>query len=487
MADVPDPEGSAGRPRALPYLLAAATFVVYATYAVLRQQTFLTAGYDLGIFDQAIEAYSRFQAPDVPLKGLHYNLLGDHFHPIVALLAPLYWIWSDPRVLLLAQSALLAVSILPVWRFTRRRLTQRQTVLVVVAYALCWPLQGMVDFDFHEVAFAVPILAFLIDALDRRAYVWAVGLSAVLLLVREDMGALVLMVAVIVLLRRKLLLAAVLAAMGVGGYLVATAWVIPAFSVTGTFAYWTYDSLGPNLSGAVGHVLRDPIGTVRAFLTPVTKTYTLLWTFGATTVFLALLSPYALISLPILAERFFSSREALWTTEFHYTGILAPVLFLGAVDTVHRLVGRFGIGPRWVTGWAAVVLAIPLVGSLVLQTQFPLGRLVTGEAWQQTARSESLARILPLIPDGVCVEADDRAVPQLTHRDYVTNPGIPGPPTTWLVLDLDQAQTGYLGPEPNDYLQKAVAEGFRMRARDGSIVLLERPGPVDPLCRAYGP
>ena len=55
------------------------------------------------------------------------------------------------------------------------------------------------------------------------------------------------------------------------------------------------------------------------------------------------------------------------------------------------------------------------------------------------------------------------------------------------MLDLDQAQTGYLGPEPNDYLQQAVAEGFRMRARDGSIVLLERPGPVDPLCRAYGP
>jgi uncharacterized membrane protein len=484
-AVVPPPAGRWDR-RA-PYLLAAAAFVLYATYSVLRQLTYLTAGYDLGIFDQALRAYSRFQPPDVPLKGLDYNLLGDHFHPILALLAPLYWVWSDPRTLLLAQSALLAVSALPVWWFVRRRLTPLQSVMVVVGYLLCWPLQGMVDFDFHEVAFAVPILAFLIDALDRRAYRWVVALCFLLLLVREDMGALVLMVALIVLLRKKFWLAGGLALLGAVGYLAATSWVIPTFAATGTFAYWTYDSLGPNLPAALAHVVRDPVDTVREFLTPATKTYTLLWTFGATTLFLSLFSPYVLLTLPILAERMFSSREALWTTEFHYTAVLAPVLFLGAVDVLARLRDRFGLGPRWITGWAAVVVAIPLVGSLLLQAQFPLGRLVTGQAWQQSARSESLARILPLIPDGVCVAADDRAVPQLTHRTYVTNPGIPSPPLTWVLLDLSQDETGYLGPDPRDYLRTATAEGFLPVARDGSIVLLHRPGPVDPRCAAYAP
>ncbi len=484
--------------------------MVFGSYAVLRQHTYLTAGYDLGIFDQAIQAYAHFQAPEVPLKGLHYNLLGDHFHPIIAVLAPLYWVWDDPRMLLLAQAFLLALSVIPVWRFTRRRLERVPTVLVVVGYALCWPLQGMVDFDFHEVAFAVPILAFLIDVVDRYAvkgapsargdggpaggdgrargsWAWVVGLCALLLLVREDMGALVLMVALIVLLRRRYLLAAVLAVLGVGGYLLATEWVIPTFAASGTFAYWTYDSLGPNLPAAALHVVRDPLGTLREFLTPVTKTYTLLWAFGATTLFLALFSPYVLLTLPIFAERFFSSREALWTTEFHYTGVLAPVLFLGAVDTVGRLRARWPALRRWVLPWAALVAAIPLVGSLALQTQFPVGRLVTGEAWQQTPRSESLARVLPLIPDGVCVQADDRAVPQLTHRDYVTNPGMPGPPAGWVLLDLSQDETGYLGPDPHDYLRTATGEGFRVVARDGSIVLLHRDIPTDPLCAQYGP
>lgn len=475
-----------GRERA-PLVIAGAAFVVFATYAVLRQVTYLTAGYDLGIFDQAVTAYSRFRPPDVPLKGLDYNLLGDHFHPIIATLAPLYWIWSDPRTLLVAQSALLALSVWPVWRFTRRRLTHTQSVLATIGYAFCWPIQGMVDFDFHEVAFAVPILAFLIDALDRRSHRWVVALCALLLLVREDMGAVVVMVAVVLLLRREFRVALVTAALGVAGFLVTTEWLIPMFATSGTFAYWTYDALGPNLPAALAHVVRDPLDTLRVFFTPVTKTWTLLWAFGATTLFLALFSPYVLLTLPIFAERFFSSREALWTTEFHYTAVLAPVLFLGAVDTVGRVGDRWRVDTRWVTAWAAVLVAIPLVGSLLLQTQFPLGRLVTGQAWQQTARSEALARLLPLVPDGVCVAADDRAVPQLTHRDYVTNPTIPSPPITWLVLDLDQQQTGYLGPEPNAYLRTALGEGFSVVARSASIVLLSRPGEPDPRCAAYGP
>ena len=35
-------------------------------------------------------------------------------------------------------------------------------------YAFGWPLWSMANFDFHEIAFAVPLLAAALDALDRR-------------------------------------------------------------------------------------------------------------------------------------------------------------------------------------------------------------------------------------------------------------------------------------------------------------------------------
>ena len=57
----------------------------------------------------------------MPLKGAGYNVLGDHFHPIIAVFAPLYWIWDSPYVLLIVQTALIAASIPVVYRFARRR------------------------------------------------------------------------------------------------------------------------------------------------------------------------------------------------------------------------------------------------------------------------------------------------------------------------------------------------------------------------------
>lgn len=65
--------------------LMAVSFAVYSIFSIERHQQFGTAGYDLGIFDQAVRAYSHFQAPIVPLKGVGYNIFGDHFHPIIAL------------------------------------------------------------------------------------------------------------------------------------------------------------------------------------------------------------------------------------------------------------------------------------------------------------------------------------------------------------------------------------------------------------------
>src|SRR4051794_14155091 len=102
--------------------------VVYATYALLRFHTFLTGSYDLVIFDQAVRSYSRFHWPVSIIKGVHngfgpnFAVLGDHISPILAVLAPLYWIWDDPRTLLVTQAVLFAAAIPPLWVFTRREL-----------------------------------------------------------------------------------------------------------------------------------------------------------------------------------------------------------------------------------------------------------------------------------------------------------------------------------------------------------------------------
>lgn len=104
MPEAPPAADSAVKPVSRAHQLQLAAVMVgatllYVAHSLLRYRNFEAKGYDLGIFDQAVHQYSLFKAPIVPIKGVDFNLLGDHFHPIIALFAPLYWIWPDPRML----------------------------------------------------------------------------------------------------------------------------------------------------------------------------------------------------------------------------------------------------------------------------------------------------------------------------------------------------------------------------------------------------
>ena len=116
----------------------AALFAVgYALYGLFRHWHFGSSAFDLGIFDQAVWHLSRLELPASTIRGVS-NLFGDHFHPVIALFAPLYWIASGPETLIAAQAALLAASIIPVFLYLRDRLPLGAAYALAVAYALFW-------------------------------------------------------------------------------------------------------------------------------------------------------------------------------------------------------------------------------------------------------------------------------------------------------------------------------------------------------------
>ncbi|HEX3647870.1 MAG TPA: DUF2079 domain-containing protein, partial [Pseudonocardiaceae bacterium] len=207
------------RSRAHVVAIAAISTVAAVGYGAIefwKFTTFRASSYDLVIFDQAVRAYSRFQAPVSVVDGVHrgfgahFAVLGDHFSPLLAALAPLYWIHSGPATLLVAQALLFAAAIPPLWVFTRRELGPLAAYCVALAYAVSWPVAQAVVFDFHEVAFVPVLTAVLFERFSayRRGQGrwWQPVLPAVALLgVKEDMGLLVAAfgVAMLVLLWRR--------------------------------------------------------------------------------------------------------------------------------------------------------------------------------------------------------------------------------------------------------------------------------------------
>jgi uncharacterized membrane protein len=466
------------------WVLCVSAFGVYALTALLRHRQFGTAGYDLGIFDQAIRRYAHFQAPIVPLKGPGYNIFGDHFHPIIALAAPIYWVWDDPRALLVLQAALIAASIPVVYRFARRRTSSRISIAIGFAYAFSWAFQTMVNFQFHEVAFGVPILALVIDALDRRDDRQLVVFALLLLLVREDMGIVVLLIGFLRCFRRPRWLGFAIMGAGVLMYELTTAVILPHFAPNGAFAYWQYGpTLGPNLSSAITNTLTRPWHTISLFFSPFVKTRTLLL-LVAPLAFLPFRSRYSLLALPLLAQRFFepAERHRLWEPGYHYNALPWVILVLAMIDGADRL--RLWPRPRVTATLAVFLVACPVVITAANRNVAVLHDLFTGKLFTLDAEMRAQAATVARIPSDVCVEADDRIAGHLTRRDYVTIAGLAGLRSDFVVLDLSQPDVGgNAGPKPRTVFDQAVTKGYRVVFSEGDLRLLQSPTYAGPSAR----
>ncbi|MBC3844283.1 hypothetical protein GXW82_41395 [Streptacidiphilus sp. 4-A2] len=72
-----------------PHVLLGAVFcVVWTILSVARYERFGAEEWDLGIFTQAVRGYAHLGAPISDIKGPGFNVLGDHFSPIIATIAP---------------------------------------------------------------------------------------------------------------------------------------------------------------------------------------------------------------------------------------------------------------------------------------------------------------------------------------------------------------------------------------------------------------
>ncbi|CAM5654521.1 DUF2079 domain-containing protein [Streptomyces chartreusis] len=386
-----------------PWLLAAALFVGYAIVSVGRYRHLGQKSWDLGIFEQVIRSYAHLQAPIADLKGPGFNILGDHFSPVTVLLAPVYRIFPSSITLLVAQAALFALSAVPVTRAAARLLGRRQGLAIGVAYGLSWGLQQAVDFDFHEIRFAVPLIAFSLEALLTRRWRAALLWALPLVLVKEDLGLTLTALALVVAWRarqqspRAARWALGVAVFGVVALALTLLVVIPSFNSAGTYDYW-------NKVDESGGGPFDGLDT---------KLRTLAWLLIPTTGLLALRSPILLVALPTIGWRFVSAYPQYWGTDWHYSAVLMPVVTFALVDAlvIHRNSTR-----AWLRSYVQHLPAAVAAASLALTTSLPLADLTEGEIYRKPARVSAIERLLAEVPDGASVEANIAPISRLTSR-----------------------------------------------------------------------
>ncbi|MEV8374736.1 DUF2079 domain-containing protein [Kribbella sp. NPDC056861] len=386
--------------------VAAVFAAIYLIYSLGRHRAFATTGFDLGIFEQAVGSYAHGHWPTSTIRAPGLNLLGDHFHPILAVLAPFYRLFPSAETLLVAQALLLAASVLPITRIACSMMGRWLGVTIGVAYGLSWGLQNTLRFDFHEVAFAVPLLAFALEKLLRGRYSAAVAIATPIVLVKEDLGLTLAALGVLLALYRPTRRLGVCTALaGAATTALTVLVVIPAFSADGNYQY--LHAGGVNPYGVVHGDRLDPSKLV------------LLVLLLLPTAFIALRSPLLLLALPTLAWRLLGTYEFYWTPMFHYDAVLMPILFCALVHGLVLLRPRL---MRVTRGTAASPWARAFLGAVLVMlgpfagTPTPLRDPAFNKPPEYAAAAK---RLMAHIPDGATVATENVLAPQLTSRTTV--------------------------------------------------------------------
>jgi uncharacterized membrane protein len=486
------------RPDWVPWLIALIVFGAYSVISISRYLRLDPGSWDLGIFTEDIKQFAHLHAPIVNIRGAGFNLLGDHFQPIVALVSPFFRLAPSPVTLLVAQALLTALSVIPVSRAATARLGTSAGRVIGAAYGFSWGLQQMIDFDFHEIAFAVPLLACSLSALlrgkTRAAALWALPL----VFVKEDQGFTVAAIGIIIMIdaRRARLRAEAEASVmaeaapaeasasaeasapaeatasaeaspskfrdadiglflvfwGIAWSLAAILVIIPHFNPAHQYLYWQaggavggpgHHSLAALLS-QTAHGYREKLDTTALILLPVA--------------FLALRSPLALIAVPSLALRFISTNNSYWGTAWHYNATVMPIVFIAAIDALARIqAGRTARGKE--RGKARRVLttaivrfspAAMLVIAVLLAFRFPLDGLWNPGTYtiNQHVRAENAA--MAKVPDGATVETTLTMLAPLAARtDTFWIGTYPNPAPQYIVFD--DSDSGW-NPNPQNVL-----------------------------------
>lgn len=397
-------------------------FVAYVAYFSLatfaKQDTFFTGRFDLGNMDQVVwnSAHGHLFVFTDPGGTDIISRLAFHADVLLVDLAPLYWIWSDPKMLLFAQTLALASGGIFVYLISCRVLQKKSVSLALTLSYFLYPAIHFVNlYDFHMVTFAVPLLlaAWYTYLKDRM---W---LTAILLflagLSKENVWVAVGIFGFALLFTKHKKWGLFLLVSSISAFFFFISYLIPATRGSRHFAIEYYSDFGDSPRSVILGFLIKPF-TVFDDLFKTGK-FVYLVQLLAPLGFLSLLAPgYLLFALGDFMINLLSANPNMTQLYYQYTTVITPFAFIAGVYGAKRVLDKWNSATSWVVGYLVVSSVIcaaflsPMPGTYAQNILMFENKLLY-RSYVEMALQE--------IPVNASVAATNNLGAHLSHRDYI--------------------------------------------------------------------
>lgn len=397
-------------------------YITYFTFtSFLRFENFYTGRFDLGNMDQTVwnTTQGRIFELTNPNGTEIISRLSFHADYILVLISPLYLIWSDPRMLLLLQTIILASGAFFVYLLAKKILQNKTVALIFSLLYLLNPYIHHTNlYDFHSVTLATTFLLGTFYFLLSNRYIWFLIFLLLSALTKEHIWIITGLIGAFLFLRashkRKLgLIIFVLSALTFY-YLVWHA--IPASYGGSHFALEYYSDFGVTPTSIVRNIFLSPLTILQTFLQEerVYYLYQLFLPLG----FLPLLSPFTLLfASPDLFINLLSNNKQLYQIYYQYSATITPFLFISAIFGVKTILKFFPQIPHqlvtcyllFVTCYSAYLFG-PLPGAKKPNIDMFV---------KPAANKDIINKTLAQIPENKKVAATNNLGAHLTHRQYL--------------------------------------------------------------------
>ncbi|HEY6162226.1 MAG TPA: DUF2079 domain-containing protein [Bacteroidia bacterium] len=409
---------------------------IFCSISLVNHYNFRTFAFDLGLFNNQLYDYAHFRMNDYSLmKEAFSNALADHFSLITPLVSPLYWIFGSYTMLLVQIFFLLFGGYgIYVYFKSRKPMNTWLAEMAAVHYFSFWALYSALGFDYHENVVAASLVPWFIYYFEQQKHAFSIWCLVLILIAKENMALWAVFISLgLAIIHRKernrFFRALLYSGIAAVYFVTVVKFIMPSLGTNHPelgYHHFKYSSLGKNFGEAMQTIFLHPLHFIKLFFVNhlgdpdgdgiKRELYITLLLSGG---FIFILRPaYAVMILPIIAQKVLSDDFGKWGINYHYSIELAPITCIALFNWIDK--GTSVVRTAVIT--TAVLISTGLSTFYKLEYRVskwydPLTQQFYNPAhYKCEFDRKKLHEMLALIPDTAAVSASTQLVPRLAFR-----------------------------------------------------------------------